>query len=187
MANDRHRQLMQMALDGMLSDEEREELFGHLEEDKRSTREFNRLKRVDDVFRTAPHERAPQRLAATIMARLAASIEAEARAKMNFDQFELTAMQEIMTVSISLVSVVTMPMLIGASWMILHAADNPDRLDAAFQQVVASMLISIEMIDVFLDKAMEVAAEDPEMALALLSLMPETLQIMADKIFDVEE
>lgn len=186
MANDRQRRLMQAALDGALSEEERKELFGHLEEDKRSTREFNRLKRVDDVLSTAPMQRAPQRLAATIMARLAASIEAEAKAKMELEHFELDSTQQLIAVAISLVSVVTMPMLIGASWMILHASDHPERLDSAFQQVVASMLVSIDMIDVFLDKAMELASDDPEMALALLSLMPDTLKAMTETIFDNE-
>ncbi|HEX2620861.1 MAG TPA: hypothetical protein VHL11_11955, partial [Phototrophicaceae bacterium] len=77
MANDRQRRLMQEALDDILSEEARQELFAHLDEDETDSAEYNQLRRVHSMLSTAPHERAPRRLAATIMARLGESLEAQ--------------------------------------------------------------------------------------------------------------
>jgi hypothetical protein len=71
MADERQRQLMQEALDQSLPPELLEKLRKQLDNDPQGSQQFNRLKRVDDMLRSAPHERAPARLALSIMAKLA--------------------------------------------------------------------------------------------------------------------
>ena len=63
MADERQRQLMQEALDQSLPPELLEKLRQQLDGDAEGSQQFNRLKRVDDMLRSAPHERAPARLA----------------------------------------------------------------------------------------------------------------------------
>lgn len=183
MTNNKQRLLLQMqeVLDEVIAPEEREKLYALLDEDPEEFARFNRLNRVDSMLRTAPHERAPKRLAATIMARLAKSLEEQEQ------QQQMGVSNEMVGVAMTLVTVVTMPLLVGACWLIVHAAASPELLDTVFQQIIATLLLVLEILQVFLEKAQELVTEDPEAAAALLALIPVTLLAIARYVLSDEE
>lgn len=177
MTNDRQRRLMQEALDDIISPDERSELFTLLDRDAQSFSEYNSLQRVDKLLRQAPHERAPKRMAAAIMARVAESVRQEAETQLSplVSAKEQEVMEELISVAVLLTTIVTMPMLVAAGWLMVHAAASPELLETVFAQVIAAMLLMLHLLEVFLERAQTLAAEDPESALALLALMPATL------------
>ncbi len=177
MTNDRQRRLMQEALDDIISADERSELFALLDRDAQSFSEYNRLQRVDKLLRSAPHERAPKRLAAAIMARVAESVRQEAETQLSplVTLKEREIMDELIAVAVLLTTIVTMPLLVAAGWLIVHATASPELLETVFAQVISAMLLILHLLEVFLERAQALAAEDPELALALLALMPITL------------
>lgn len=167
---------MQAALDGILEPEDLQRLESMLDEDPAEFAQYNRLQKVDSILSSAPHERAPKRLAVTIMARLAKSLEEQEQ------QQQLGVSSEMIGVAMTLVTVVTMPLLVGACWLIVHAAASPELLEAVFQQIIATLLLVIEMLQVFLEKAQAIATQDPEAATALLALIPVTLLAIAQYV-----
>lgn len=166
---------MQEALDEMLSEEDLHDLRSHLDEDTEASQSYNKLERVHTLLSNAPTERAPQRLAATIMARLAESVKAQTQAQVQLT--EVTS--ESIAVALSLVTVVTMPMMVAVSWLMVHAAMDPEFLTLVLQQIIALMVLMIEMLQVFLDEALSIVKDDPNAAAALLSLIPVTLLMIA--------
>ncbi len=181
-ANERLRRLMQEALDDVLTPEEREELVLHLDEDDATFSEYSRLKRVDDTLRTSPHERAPQRLAATIMARLGQSIQAEAEAQarqVQQSEAELQITAEVVSVAVSLVTVVTTPLLVAAAWMILNSAADPRVLERVFAQIIAVAMLVIEILQVLLERIEAQLQSDPDAAMATLALIPVVMLAIA--------
>lgn len=177
MANDKQRRMMQEALDDVLSHEERNALLTLLDKDAETSAEYNRLQKLDRLLRTAPHERAPQRLAATIMARLAEGVKQEAEAQLSLatDPQAQQATREMIALALALSTVVTMPLMVGASWLILNAMASPQLLNAIFEQVIAVMLLLIEVMKVFVEQAQLIMQSDPASAMALLALIPATL------------
>lgn len=177
MATEQQRRLMQEALDDVLSEEARQELFSILDEDEASFTEYNQLNRVHQLLKTAPHERAPRRLASTIMARLAESLEAQQQTQ-GQSSAQLEISREIIGVALTLVTVSTMPLLIAASWMVVHSLADPSLLTAVLQQIIGLLLLVLEILEVFMEKAQELAHTDQNAAMALLALIPVTLLAM---------
>jgi hypothetical protein len=176
MVNERMRRLMQEALDDVLPEELRQELDTFLDTDSDGVQEFNRLNRADQMLRTAPFERAPKRLAATIMARLAENIEAQQLAEQEGQsQAELEISREVVAVALTLVTAATMPLLVAASWMVVNSLSDPSLLTLVLQRIVGLLLLVLEMLQVFLEKAQELAEANPAEAMALLALIPVTL------------
>ncbi len=172
MTNERQRRLMQEALDQVLTDEERNELFKYLDSDQSSATEFNQLRRVDALLRNAPAERAPQRLAATIMARLSATVKAQTQSQMGITP-------EAVAVALGMVSVVTMPMLVAASWMLINSIATLEALNAVLNQIIGLLLLVLKVLQVFLEQAQQLVSSNPQAAAALLTLIPVTLLAMA--------
>lgn len=170
MTDKRLTQLMQEVLDETASAEETQELFATLEDETEAAVLFDRLQRVDNLLRTAPHERAPERLAVTILARLARSIEQEAE----FQHMPEATRQAVMF-SLSLVLLVTLPMMVLASWMVLYAHGDPALLLQVLYQVIALLAMLIEALITLLDRARELAAEDPQAAVVAMALVPVVL------------
>ncbi len=182
MASEKHRRLMQESLDQILSEEAQQELFAQLDTDQDTVAEYNKLHRVHNMLQNAPHERAPRRLAATIMARLAQGLEMQ----VSQDASPQTAAdteaaqqvlisREVIALALNLVTVATMPLLVAATWMVIHAQADPALLTQVLQQIVALVLLILKIIEVFLEQAQKLAEEDPNTALALLSLIPVTM------------
>lgn len=173
MTDNRLQQLMQDALDESLSPDEQLELSRELDENPDNAEEFDQQQRVNDMLQRPPMERAPQRLAVTIMARIAEMAQEQQQLAQGEDLDELA--QASLIVAIQLVTVATMPLMIGASWMILNAQTDRERLDEIFTRVVALLILVLDVMRVIMEEAEQVAEEDPEAALAILTLMPTTL------------
>lgn len=171
------RQWMQESLDGVLSEELTHALFSTLQEDETAAREYARLEDVDKALATAPHARAPRHLAVTIMARLAQTIETQARLQ------DLPAeVRDAVMASLSLVMVATLPMMIGASWMVLNASANPDVLVRVMGRVVALMRMVIQGQLAILDEVESYIKDDPQLAAAIMALMPAMLEGLLDSV-----
>ena len=175
------RQLMQEALDGALTPEQAEELSVYLDENPREADHYDQLQRVDDMLRIAPHERAPQRLALTIMARLAQTVQQQAQLQHN------EVSEAAVNVAVQMVTVATLPLMVGASYLILNAMADPEAMETVLAQVAAVLILVIDVLKVMLEEAQAVYAEDPETALALLSLIPGTLLVLLKQILVGED
>jgi hypothetical protein len=181
MANDRLQRLMQESLDEMLSPEQQEELAHTLDRNAAEYDEYSQLERVHQLLSLAPHERAPQRLAATIMARISVMVQEEQKIELE------TLPSEAVAVALSLVAIVTMPLLVAASWLILNAAADPNLLDVIFQQIIAALLLVINMLKVFLEQAQALVSSNPELAMVMLALLPITLLGIAQYVLGDDE
>ncbi len=183
MTDDRKIHLMHRALDEELTPEAERELSIILDEDSDNAAQFNRLRHVESLLRAAPHERAPERLALTIMARLAETVqEQQFKGKLNAQEVEIN--EAMMNVAISMVAVATMPLLMGASWMLLNAKSNPKTLDSVLQQVAALLILTLDVMQILLEEAEAAFHENPQAAMALLALIPPTLLTLVRYMLD---
>lgn len=182
MSNQRKQQLMQEALDETLSEEAQRELRALLSDDPEEAEQFNKLKQVDALLNTAPHERAPQRLALSIMARLAVTVQEQQQMRSQSEVNEAS-----MQVALTLVTVATLPLMIGASYLLLNAMSNPDALDVVLQQVAALIYLVLDVMKVMMEEAQAVFATNPEAALALLALIPVTLLTLVKQVLGQDD
>lgn len=166
---------MQEKLDGLLSEQEEEELLAHLDEDEEAAEVYAQLERLDWMLTTAPHVRAPQRLAATIMARLSQTLETEA----DLESVPEEARQAIL-LSMSLVSMSTMPMMLAASWLVLNQRADPELLTRVIYRVIALLAMIIDALAILLEEIEKIVHDDPEMAAAAVSLLPMVMTNILD-------
>lgn len=185
MTMDRKNQLMQEALDGELSPEQQQELDAILDGDQERA-EYDKLQVLDDILRTAPHERAPQRLALKIMGRIAESVKAQQKHNM---EAELTEIAEaVIDVAMTTVTVATLPLLVGASWLMLNAQARPEVAEDVLAKVTALFILTIDVIQVMLEEA-EAAydPENPEVSMAILTMIPSTLLLLVKQVMGLED
>lgn len=168
-------QLMQDAIDGQLSDEMARKLVEMLGSDQSAAREYNRLQRVDNLLKRAPQQRAPARLAATIMARLAQRVQAETALA------ELPAeTQQVLMLCLSASMMAMMPMMEAASWLVLNAQRDPELLSNVMIETVGWMTLVTDALIQLLEDAENRARSEPEIATATLALTPYLLRSMLD-------
>lgn len=179
MANERVQELMQGALDNDLSPEAEQELISILQGDKKQAAEFDAQRQVDDMLRTPAHVRAPRRLALTIMARLVESLPKQQQAS--------PISEAQLQVAVQLVTVATLPLLVGAGYLLLNAKSDPDAWEAVLEPVAAMLMMVIDMMTVMLDEAQSIYEEDPELAIAMLALMPTALLIFVKEVLGIED
>lgn len=161
MATEREKRLMQEALDESLSPEARRALFEQLDEDVDAAAQFNRLRQVDHILKTAPLEHAPARLALAIMARLA-ELKAE----------HLPGVSGLaLALALALVTLLMLPLLVAAGWLVLAALGSAAVLSTALQQVVTLLALVLGVLKVFVERAQELLAASPQSS-ALLALIP---------------
>ncbi len=160
MASERHKRLMQEALDESLTPEARRELFEQLDQDADASAQFNRLRQVDQVLKTAPFEHAPARLALAIMARLAEAAEHLPRSS-----------GLALALALALVTLLVLPLMIAAGWLVLAALGSAAALSSALQQVVTLLAMVLGVLKVFVERAQELVASSPQSS-ALLALIP---------------
>ncbi|MBZ0296652.1 MAG: hypothetical protein K8L99_29090 [Anaerolineae bacterium] len=166
MANARQRQLMQEALDDNLAPEALNELYDGLNQDAATADQFDRLKQVDRMMRNAPHERAPQYLALRIMQRLAESIKPE----------QLTRLSGLaLALSLSLVTLLVMPLLVGIGWLLLTVIGSAAALNSLIQHVVQLLAIGISIMELFVRQVQTFISANPEVPVVMLSLIPISL------------
>lgn len=166
MAQDRRHLLMQEALDENLTPEAQQLLGEYLEKDEEVSRQFNRLKQVDSLLRNASFERAPARLALTIMARVAEQVKMQ-------PQDDLASLA--LSLSLSTVILVMMPALLAASWLVVYAMADPQILIRIVEQTIALLIMVIDSMKALLDEMQKIIASNPEMATAVAVLLPLTL------------
>jgi len=171
------RQRMHEKLDGVLSEEMTEDLFRRLAGDENAAREYERLETVDSLLAATPHMRAPQRLAVTIMAHLAQRIETQARVQALPASVRASLMK-----SLSLSMTAAMPMMVGASWMVLNAAGDPALLTRATERVITLMVLLVDAQISLLDAVEPYLRDQPEMAAACLQLLPSMMLGLLDYI-----
>jgi anti-sigma factor RsiW len=160
---------MQEALDENLTPEARAELYAHLEKDVRDAGAFERLKDIDQTLRAAPHERAPQRLAMNIMARLAEMAE-------SIDPKQLSRISGLaLALALSLVAAVLLPLLIAAGWLLLSAFGSAAALTAIIHHIVALLAVGITILEAVVQRAQEFLAANPQVPLLMISLIPISL------------
>jgi hypothetical protein len=171
----RQQQIMQEAIDGQLNEEMARKLVEMLGRDQSAAREYDRLQRVDSLLKRAPQQRAPARLAATIMARLAQRVQAETA---------LTdlppEMQQVMMLCLSASMMAMMPMMEAASWLVLHARRDPELLSNVMIETIGWMTFVTDALIQLLEDAENRARSEPEIATATLALTPYLLRSMLD-------
>jgi anti-sigma factor RsiW len=163
MTNPRHKRLMQEALDDNLNPERLSELREQIDRDNQAASEYQRLRQVDHMLRTAPHERAPRELAARIMTRLAQVIRPQQLSRLSGLALAL---------SLSLVALVMMPLLIGLAWLVLSVIGSAAGLNSLLQQVVNLLALGIASLELFVQQVQNFVATNPEVPLVLIGLIP---------------
>jgi negative regulator of sigma E activity len=177
-----YRQLMQEKLDGELDPQREEELLYRLQHDTQAAEEQAQLEQVHEVLRTAPSMRAPSRLAATIMAKLAKSIEAQAQLEPMPEEVKLALM-----LTTSIVQMAMMPMMIAASYLVMNAAYNPAILSRVMERTIALLVMMIKGLVIMLEEIERMIEKDPEMAPVAMSLIPVALMGMIEYIQEETE
>lgn len=168
---DPRQQLMQEAIDGQLSAEMARKLVDILGSDQSAAREYDRLRRVDSLLKRAPQQRAPARLAATIMARLAQRVQAEtALADLPPET------QRVMMLCLSASMMAMMPMMEAASWLVLNAQRDPKLLSNVMVETIGWMTLVTDALIQLLEDAENRARSEPELATATLALTPYLLR-----------
>lgn len=182
MMEERKRLLMHESLDERLSPDLQQELESYLDDAPDEAGHYRRLKQVDRLLHTAPFERAPRHLAMTIMARLAQTVQAQEQRQAS-PALDEAAMQ----VAMQLVTVATMPLMVGTSWMLLNTMAEEEMLETVLVQVAGLYILVVDVMKVMIDEAQAVYQTDPETALALLSLMPVTLLKLVEIVLGMDD
>lgn len=163
MANERQRRLMQEALDDALTSEGLQELYSRLDQDASGSAEFNRLRQVDKVLRTAPFERAPETLALKIMARLAEGLNPQQLARSSGLALAL---------GLALVTLMLMPLMAGVGWLILNTMGNAAALNAVIGQLVGVLTAVMNTLEAMIEGAQAMLQTYPEVPLIMLTTIP---------------
>ena len=179
---DPRQQLMQDAIDGQLTEDMARKLVDILGSDRSAAREYDRLQRVDSLLKRAPQQRAPARLAATIMARLAQRVQAETALA------DLPAeTQQVMMLCLSASMMAMMPMMEAASWLVLNAQRDPKLLSKVMIETIGWMTLVTDALIQLLDDAENRARNEPEIATATLALTPYLLRSALDYLDELPQ
>jgi len=157
---------MQEKLDGVLAEEKENLLAETLQRDEKAADEYARLEQIDRALTRAPMLRASNRLAATIMARLAEQLQMEAE----IDQLPEDVRQAFL-ISLSLVSLTTMPMMVASSWMLLNRRDTK-ALQHSIETAIALEVLLIRSLIFLLQEVEQHIERDPKKAQFILSALP---------------
>ncbi len=166
MANERRQRLMQEALDERLDPESLAELYQHLDADAAASASFQRLKQVDRTLRSAPHERAPARMAAAIMAQLAEAVSARQMPHVSGLALAL---------GLALAAAVALPALLAAGWLLLSALGNAALLADALRQMAGLMVLGITLAEQAVTDVQTLLAANMEVVLLLVAAVPASL------------
>jgi anti-sigma factor RsiW len=161
---------MQERLDEELDEARARELVQHLESDAEAAEENQKLEQVHQLLDKAPPMRAPQRLAATIMARLTQTLKAQAMKKDLAPDVRLALM-----LSVSTVTVTMMPVMLAASYLVMNAWRNPKLLTQVIYRIIAMQAMMIDALVILMEEAEDLLQDDPELAPVAVSLIPVTL------------
>lgn len=172
-----YRRMMQEKLDGQLDAQTQEALQEHLQLDEQAAEEHAKLETLHYKLATAPAMRAPSRLAATIMARLAKTVEAQAELEPMPQEVQMALM-----LTVSIVQMMMMPVMLAASYMVLNAQYSPQLLTRVMERSVALIVMMIDGLVILLEEVERMIDEDPDTARVAMSLIPVALIGMIDYI-----
>ncbi|MEM9953949.1 MAG: hypothetical protein AAF846_20235 [Chloroflexota bacterium] len=177
-----YRRMMQEQVDGQLDAQEEEVLHQHLQKDEQAAEEHAKLESLHHQLATAPARRAPNRLAATIMARLAKTIELQAKQEPLPQEVEMALM-----LTTSIVQMLMMPTMLAASYMVLNAQYSPKLLTRVMERSIALIVMMIEGLVVLLEEVEYMIRKDPDMAPVAMSLIPTALMGMIDYLQEEQD
>lgn len=177
-----YRRMMQEQVDGQLDPRTEEVLHEHLQTDEEAAEEHSKLENLHQTLATAPSMRAPTRLAATIMAKLAKTIELQAKMEPLPKEVKMALM-----LTTSMVQMMMMPTMLAASYMVLNAQSSPELLTRIMERSIALIVMMIESLVVLLEEVERMIEKDPEMAPVAMSLIPTALMGMIDYIQEEQD
>lgn len=163
MANQRQKRLMQEALDDSLPVEARQELFQRLNDAPQDAEVFSRLKQVDRLLKNAPMERAPERLALKVMARLAEGLQAQ--------QLSKTAGMAL-GLALALMALLLMPLLAGIGALILGTLGNAAALSGVLKSLSGLLVTLMNGLQTLVASAQQIVELYPQSSTAVLALIP---------------
>jgi ferric-dicitrate binding protein FerR (iron transport regulator) len=159
---------MQESLDEALAPAEKAELRQHLDSSVRDAQMYERLQQVDTMLRNAPHERAPRRLAALIMARIA-----EVAEQMDPRLSRVSGLA--LGLGLGLVAGVMLPLLVLAGWLMLTALGSGAGMVAAIERVVALLAVVMGLAEHLLLELRAFLAAHPGLLALMLGMIPVSL------------
>lgn len=177
-----YRRMLQEKLDGELDAETEQRLLALLEKDQKAATEQAQLENLHQKLTTAPAMRAPRRLAATIMAKLATQLQKQAE----MEPLSQEVKQALM-LTLSVVQVAMMPVMVAASYMVMNAQYNPAILTRVTQQTVMLVVMMVDGLVLMLEKIERMIEKDPQMAPVAMALIPVAMLGMIDYIQELQE
>jgi anti-sigma factor RsiW len=162
MPDPRARRLMQEALDDALSPRATAELQRALDADPEHQDEYERLRQVDRLLKTAPLEAAPQALAMRILARLAEGVQDMARSRIG---------GLALAVALGLVTALLLPLLIGLGLLLINTLTNASALTGVIAWAAGALGALTGLLISLARGAHEILSAYPEVPLAL-TLIP---------------
>ncbi len=165
MANERQKNWMQEALDETLPPESLHELRARLETSPEDAAQYERLRRVDRLLRSAPMERAPAALAVSIMARLAEAVSQRAGGRSS----------AALALTLAVLAALLLPLLIAFCWLMLNTIGSPAALGQALAGLNALLVSVIAAVDGLLASAQRFVEAYPEAPAAALAIIPISL------------
>jgi anti-sigma factor RsiW len=163
MTNERGRRLMHEALDDRLGVEAQQELRSRLETDPQEAFEYERLRAVDEMLKSAPFERAPQYLAVRIMARLADELQ---RGRLN--PLSGTAL----AVGLALGTLTLLPLLVSAVYLLVTAVGSATFFNSVLQFITGVASVGAAAILGLVESAQALISGSPILPVGLLILIP---------------
>lgn len=118
------------------------------------------------MLRSAPHERAPQRMAMAIMARLAEAVDARQLPRVSGLALAL---------GLALAAAALLPALLAAGWLLMSALGSATLLAAALQQVAGLMAVGIAVAEQAVLAVQTLLAANTEAVLLLVAAVPVSL------------
>ncbi len=154
---------MQEALDDQLSPEALQELYTRLDDDPVEANEFSRLRTVDKLLRTAPHERAPERLAVRIMARLAQELQ-----NPKLDRLSSLAF----AIGLAIVALTLVPLIIGFGYLLVTALGSAAFFNSIVQAISMLAAAGAAFLAALVESAQVLFRSSPILPVGLLALIP---------------
>ena len=161
----RRDQLMQRGLDNDLTTEEAAALRQHLQDDADAAQVYNRLHQVDSMLREAPQARAPQGMAAKILANLGDLAEM-------VDLRRLSRVSGLaLAVGLALVAGVMIPILVVTIWLVIAALTSGLGLAGVVQQIAALLEVIVNLGQGMLLRLQLLLSAHPIVSLLLVALI----------------
>jgi len=173
--SERYTDLMQERLDGNLDAQQDAELREYLDTEPEAAEKAAALETVHDMLLRSPIMRAPDRLAATIMARLAQAVAEQAEL-----QDMPLALQQALLLSSSMVILNMMPVMVASSYMVINAMAQPRLLTDTIARTVSMMVMMIDAMSIVVEEMENLVREDPRSAPIAASLLPTVMMGMLE-------